>query len=327
MRVFVTGAGGFLGRAIVAAAVEAGHEVLAMKRPASAPAGEGTAVGITQVSGDLRKPGPWSEQLATADAVIHCAAAGTGDLPTQLAGTVMATENLLNALPKGLTRFVHISSFSVYDFGAPGPFGVLDEATRIERNPARRDAYTQTKLMQEAMVREHCGDHGIGLVTIRPGAIYGPGKDWDHGRAMAIGRFDLIFAPFARMRLVHVEDCARAVVNALNAPVDAELVVNVVGAEQPTHWAYHRASRRAGAKVGLPVPIPYALLRVIGWSARMTSKLGFSGRARLPELLDLPRQQARWRPLRYSGARATKELGWQEHQRVFDALKGITSVG
>lgn len=322
MKVFVTGAAGFLGSAVAKAAAAAGHEVAALHRPTSRLGYGGDR--IEAVAGDLRQNGAWREVLAQCDAVIHCAAAASGDLATQLAGTVLATENLLAALPVRIKRLIHVSSFSVYDFGAPGMFGKLDEETALEHRPGRRDAYTQTKLLQEEMTREHCREHGIDLVVVRPGAIYGPGKDWDFGRAMKLGRFDLIFAPRSRMGLVHVEDCARALVAALTAVVEGELVVNVVGEDQPSHWTFHRRAKRAGATVGTPIPVPYVAVRALGGAAWLASKLFFRGKARLPEMLDLPRQETRWRNLRYPADQAKTRLGWTEDTRLAEGIKGIT---
>ena len=323
MRVFLTGASGFLGSAVAKAAALDGHQVLAMHRPTSPPGYDGPTSSVTPVAGDLREDGAWRDQLARTECVIHCAAAASGDLATQLAGTVLATENLLAALPDGLARFVHVSSFSVYDFGAPGMASMLDEHTPLESRPLRRDAYTQTKLIQEAMVRAHCSAKGIPLVVIRPGAIYGPGKDWEFGRALRVGPFDLIFAPLARMRLVHVDDCAQAVVAALSLPIDGELIVNIVGSALPTHWGYHRLGRREGAPLGRAIPVPYFLLRMVGVAARLASRAFFKGRARLPELIDPPRLQARWRPLRYTNTRAKSSLGWDDKVRITDAVTDI----
>lgn len=322
MKVLVTGAAGFLGSAVAKAAAADGYQVAAMHRPTSRLGY--SAAAIEPVAGDLRQDGAWRAALADCDAVIHCAAAASGDLATQLAGTVLATENLLAALPAGLERFVHVSSFSVYDFGAPSMFGQLDEVTSLEHHPERRDAYTQTKLLQEEMIRAHCSAHGIPLVVVRPGAIYGPGKDWDFGRAMRLGKFDLIFAPRSRMRLVHVDDCARALIAALDAPVEGELVVNVVGEDQPSHWAFHRRAKRAGASVGTPIPVPYLAVRALGGAAWLASRLFFGGKARLPEVLDLPRQETRWRNLRYSADQAKARLGWTENTRLAEGVTGIT---
>lgn len=313
MKVLVTGAGGFLGAAVVRAAAGAGHAVVALHRPGAMRDGRRMAPaplpGVAVVAGDLRQTGAWREALADIDAVIHCAAAASGDLAAQLAGTVLATENLLAALPPAVARFVHVSSFSVYDFGAAGCAGTLDETTALEPQPLRRDAYTQTKLQQEAMVRDWARQAGTALVVARPGAIYGPGKDWGYGAALRLDRFDILFAPLSRMRLIHVDNCAAALVAALTTPDGRETIVNLVDGEQPRHWAFHHRARRAGASAGWAVPVPYLALRAMGLLAALASRVFFGGRARLPEWLDLYRQQARWRPLRYANARSRALFG------------------
>ena len=326
MRVLVTGAAGFLGSAVVAAALAAGHQVLAMRRPASPPRAADQLDRLTWLSADLREAGSLGEALGRVEGVIHCAAAASGDLPTQLAGTVLATENLLAALPARLQRFVHVSSLSVYDFDGPGFLGVLSEDTPLERRPSRRDAYTQTKLIQERLVRDFAADRQIPLVVARPGAIYGPGKTWDYGRGLAAGRFDLIFAPLARMRLIHVDNCADALVAALTTPIEDQLIVNLVDSEQPSHWRFHRLARRVGAPAGVGVPVPYGLVLGLGAAARLASRLFFKGRARLPELLDPPRQRVRWRPLRYARERAQAVIGVQQRVSLAAGISAMVSL-
>ena len=323
MRVFVTGAGGFLGQAVVRAAQDTGHEVTALRRPTSSAA---APPGIRLVVGDLRQPSTWADALDGVDAVIHCAAAA-GDLATQLAGTVLATENLLAALPPSVRRIVHVSSFSVYDFDAAGRTGRLDESTPIEQQPLRRDPYTLTKIIQERLVVDHALRENLDLVVVRPGAIYGPGKDWDLGRAMQVGRFDLIFAPFSPMRLIHVDNCADAIVAALSAAVEAPLVVNLVDSEQPSHWRYHRQARRSGIPVGIAIPVPYVMVGALGAAARLASRLFFANRAKLPEMLDQPRQRVRWRSLRYANDRAREKLNWRQRLSLAQGIDTLVQSG
>jgi len=64
--------------------------------------------------------------------------------------------------------------------------------------------------------------------------------------------------------------------------------------------------------VGLAVPVPYLAVRALGALAWLASKTFFRGRARLPEWLDLPRQQVRWRPIRYRNALARRLFGKQQ---------------
>lgn len=319
MKVLVTGASGFLGRAVVRKALDAGHTVLAMVRPASDPEFADSAR-LTIVRGDLRQRGNWCPRVAEAEVVIHCAAAPTGDLAEQFAGTVLATENLLACLPAGLSRFVHISSFSVYDFASLRSGATLDENSPIEPRPEARDAYTWTKLLQERMVRDHCDRSGLPLVVIRPGAIYGPGKDWDFGRALALGKLDLVFAPLARSRFTFVDNCADAIVAAATVPEAAGKTFNIVDDDLPSNAGYHRACRRAGAPAGAALPVPWAVVAAAGWLVRLVNRTFCGGRARLPEFLDYRRQQARWKPLRYSNALARRALGWSPRVPIAQAI-------
>src|SRR4051812_16814320 len=116
MRVLITGAGGFLGRELVARAVEAGHEGSALVRR-DPPGPDALDPSVRVVRGDLRRPGEWTGALAETDVVVHAAAAPGGDRAQQLSNTVVATERLLDALTdQPVKRFVHVSSLSVYDY-------------------------------------------------------------------------------------------------------------------------------------------------------------------------------------------------------------------
>lgn len=327
MKVLVTGASGFLGRAVVDSAVRHGHDVVALVRPAAddpvvADRPGGRAGGtVTVLRGDLRERGSWRDALADVEAVVHLAAAPSGDLATQFAGTVVATEHLLAALPLDrLRRFVHVSSFSVYDFTAVGVNGTLDEATPLEGHPELRDAYTTTKLAQERLVREACSAAGTPLCVIRPGAIYGPGKDWDYGTAMRVGPARLVLSPRATFRLTYVDNCADAIVLAIDAPGAAGRTVNVVDDELPTHLDFARRCRAAGAPTGVLVPVPWRAVDLLGRLVAFVDRQFLGGRAKTPEILGHRRQQVRWKPLRYPNSTAKDALGWSPAVPLADAV-------
>ncbi|MGA2233184.1 MAG: NAD(P)H-binding protein, partial [Tepidisphaeraceae bacterium] len=102
MKLLVTGAGGFLGRHVVAEALRRGHVVRAMIRPASVvPQGQPN---LEVVKADLRSSRGLAEIVRGCDAVLHLAAATSGDLYAQLSGTVVATENLLTAMAAANVR-------------------------------------------------------------------------------------------------------------------------------------------------------------------------------------------------------------------------------
>jgi nucleoside-diphosphate-sugar epimerase len=311
VNVLITGASGFVGSAVVRAAVEAGHHVTALVRPA-AKLDDPMWIrrGVTVLRGDLRERASWVGQLDGIDAVVHLAAAAEGDLATQFQGTVVATERLLAALPP-VRRFVHISSFSVYDFVAAPVGGLIDETSTLETRPERRDAYTTTKLLQERMVRDACARRGTELVVIRPGAVYGPNKEWGYGVALRAPRnLGLVFAPHSRMRLTYVDNCADAIVLALTAPAAAGRTVNIVDDDDPSFLQYAKACRAAGAPVPRLVPVPWRVVAAFGGAVGLVDRWFFENAAKLPEFGDRPRQDARWKPLRYPNDIAKAVLGW-----------------
>jgi len=323
VKVLVTGASGFLGRSVVRAAFAAGHDVLALVRPAANVDDLAWPGGVRIIRGDLRQVGDWAKQLNDIDAVIHLAAAPSGDLPTQLSGTVVATENLLGKLRmESLARFVHVSSFSVYDYSAVGAGGTLTEATPLDPKPERRDAYTITKILQERLVGDACRKAGTHLVVIRPGAIVGPGKDWGFGRVLKLGRWDVIFSPRATFPLTYVDHCAAAIVNALSAPVPTESVFNVVDDQLPTYGQFHRLGRRVGAAdVGSALHVPWFVVSLIGGTVSLINRLLFAGRAKVPEFLDRTRQRVRWQPMSYSNRAAKEQLDWSPAVPLSEAVE------
>jgi uncharacterized protein (TIGR01777 family) len=70
MHVFLTGATGLIGRALVPALRAAGHEVIALSRRAAPGRSPG---GAEMVQGDPTRPGPWQEALGRCDACVHLA--------------------------------------------------------------------------------------------------------------------------------------------------------------------------------------------------------------------------------------------------------------
>jgi UDP-glucose 4-epimerase len=328
MKVLVTGASGFFGREVVKVAAARGYDVLALVRPTAKVEPLEWPSTVQVVRGDLRQAGSLEAEFESVEAVVHLAAASSGDLASQFSGTVVATENLLRAVPmNSLKRFVHVSSFSVYDFaGIPRFRRALSETTPVEPLPEKRDAYTETKIWQENLVREACVAADTPHVILRPGAIYGPGKDWDFGRAFSLGRLDFIFSPLARFRLTHVSNCAEAAIKAIEASVPLGSTFNIVDDNLPTHGSYYRMCRRAGANVGFGLYIPWLVIYLLGHFVDLVDRVAFGRTAKLPELLALRRQKARWRPIHYSNEPAKRMLGWVPRVTLSDGVEQMLHV-
>jgi len=119
MKILVTGSRGFLGRAVVRRALEAGHEVLGVDLSAEDKEGPSRsgAPGCMEIPLDLLRLGHGlPEELSGAEAVIHCAALLLGDPDAVRRVNVEGTRNLLNALAASGTmpRFVLLSSMAIF---------------------------------------------------------------------------------------------------------------------------------------------------------------------------------------------------------------------
>jgi nucleoside-diphosphate-sugar epimerase len=320
MRVFVTGANGFLGSAVVDRLVATGDDVVALVRtPSSAPDHWAASAAITVVQGDLRAPRAWSSALAGCDAVVHLAAAKAGDFHEQFALTVVGTENLLAAmLAAGLRRLVHISTFSVYDYLSAPVGSRLTESSTLEQHPTTRDEYAQVKLVQEQLVREFGGD----VTIIRPGLIYGPDAWWNGGRVMRLaGTWWLAIAPEGVMKLTHVRNCADAIVLAVHTPSSSGATLNIVDDHLPTQREYERILRAAGLLHGGTLAVPWRVAFLGATVLQWCNDRLFAGRAKLPGVLVPAKQAARCKPLTYDHTLATEALGWTPRIPLAEAIR------
>jgi len=328
MKLLITGAGGFLGRYVVAEALHRGHAVRAMLRGGAKdnqlPWINHPNVQI--VRADLRARRGLVDAVKGVDAVLHLAAAKSGDLYAQYAGTVVAAENLLTAMGEAAVRnIVLVSSFSVYAYQKIRGFSVLDEDSPIEANAFERDEYAHTKLVQERLVREHASRNNWNLVILRPGVIYGRDNLYTARLGMQAGKLLLRMGAMARLPLTYVENCAQAIVMAAENPSASGQTLNVVDDEMPSQRRYCLLIRPYLSPRPTIVPIPLLVMRSLAGLAAMTNKLLLGGRAKIPGILVPAKLEARCRPLRFSNAKIKRVLGWTPTYGLMEALQRSTS--
>jgi nucleoside-diphosphate-sugar epimerase len=329
VKLLVTGASGFLGKAVVAAALRRGHTVRAMVRPASL-ADKAPSAGdknLELVRHDLRQHSGLVDHVRGVEAVIHLAATKSGDFYTQFAGTVFATENLLAAMREsGIDRLILVSSFAVYDYRRIRTWSMLDETAPTEARPEDRDAYCQTKLLQESLVREAAQEHGLRYTVLRPGAVYGPGAMWTARIGMRIGkRIWVRTGASAPVPLTYVDNCADAILAAAESSSTIGMTLNIVDDEQPTPREYMAMLRDHIAPPPRVVRAPWWALRTLARCAWITNRLLFRGQAKLPGLLVPARLFALCKPLRYSNHRLKEATGWSPHVSLATAVEHGTS--
>jgi nucleoside-diphosphate-sugar epimerase len=310
MKVLLTGAGGFLGRALGPALVRHGHSVRALMRSRSDLAVSPLAPGIEPWWGDLRTT-DLDAALAGVDAVVHLAAVFAGDVMEQFLGTVVPTEALLQAMVRsGTTRLVLVSSFSVYDWRAPAR--ALTEESPLEDHLERRDGYCITKTWQERVCRRFAGAHGWQLTVIRPGFIWSDERPWVEGVGIRLGSTVLVNGPFRRLPLTHVASCADCVARSVACEAANGETFNAVDSDDVRAWSHAGELIRDGvANVRRRIALPYAFGL---WAAFLASGLArwlLGPENRLPGILIPARYRARFRSLRFPNGKAVRVLGWK----------------
>src|SRR5437868_3701284 len=157
MKVLVTGANGFLGQHVVDQLLARGHRVRALIRPTSvAPKWAG---GVELFHADLRAHDNRVSAFDGVDAVVHAAAATSGNEDIQFASTVVATERFLEAMSQSsVKRLVHVSSIAVYDWKCVGK--TMDEHTPLASEIYDMGPYTIAKVWQERVVSRYAAAHG-----------------------------------------------------------------------------------------------------------------------------------------------------------------------
>lgn len=325
MRVVVTGAAGFLGRRVVAAAVQRGLTVDAWVRAGqeSLPQDPALAKPVRVVGVNLDDPGAIQAALSGVDVVIHAAAAKSGDLQRQWAGTVVATDHLLSAMRStGVGRLVGVSSLAVYDYWDIPTGALLDEHAGLDLQPQRRDAYARSKLAQDQRFRDFAGDADVTIV--RPGIVYGPGACWQFclGRAWGEGRWLRLGPDCDELPWTYVDNCADALVCAAVTDTARGGIVNLVDDERPGRRAFINALNRHQALRKSVIALPWSLHRFAAWLASDVMDRNITkGRVAIPGLLRSVDLAVRFKPLRYDNARARDLLDWTPRVSVAQALE------
>ncbi len=210
--VLVSGAAGFVGRAVTQALGAAGCSVVvALRRSGAALPGAARAID----AGDLAAPAPaLSAAMRGVSVVVHAAglAHRTGVDPAALAAAnVTAAARVAEiAAARGAKRFILVSSAAVH---GKAPDGVVTEASE----PDPDDAYAASKLEGEQAVQRVLAGTGTELVIIRPCAVVGPGCAGNIPRLVRlIARSRLLpFGAIGNQRsFIAIEDLAALIVAA-----------------------------------------------------------------------------------------------------------------
>lgn len=214
MRVLVTGATGFLGRALVRRFADAGHAVAALVREPDAALGD---LGIEQIEGDVTSLDRMLTAAAGCDAVVHSAArvAPLGRIEDYYDVNVAGTNHVLAACEYNDVRSLVFTSCAgvVFDGSA------LDGVNETRQTPQRAlSPYLATKALAEQHVLAANGPK-LATVAIRPHLLWGPGEPRLIPRLAALarsGKLRLFGEPGRRIDTCYIDNAVDAHLAALD---------------------------------------------------------------------------------------------------------------
>jgi UDP-glucose 4-epimerase len=176
LKVFVTGAAGFLGSHLADTFVAGNHQVVGCDNMIGGDL-QNLPEGIEFETADCNDLPAMKRLTKDVDLIFHCAAIATEGLsvfsPALIAQHVyLNTANLLAAAATNkVKRFVHCSSMARY---GNGPVPMVEDQPL---NPV--DPYGIAKLASELLVRNVCETHGIEYNIAVPHNIIGPKQKYD----------------------------------------------------------------------------------------------------------------------------------------------------
>jgi len=329
-KVLVTGSTGFIGSRVVKTLIHYGvGDVRCFVRPSSRLANlnhvvENTNGGsrIELVKGDLSSRRDCWKAAEDVAIVYHLAAGFDKSFAGAFMNSALATRNLMDAFlevgrPK---RFVNVSSFAVYSNLKLRRRAMLDEFCPLKDAPQKRfDAYGFGKLKQDELVREYGVKRNLPYVIVRPGYVFGPGRQELNGR-VGINTFGFFLQVGGSnsLPLTFVDNCAEAIVLAgLKTGIDGE-VFNVVDDELMNGHQFLNAYKKV--KPFRSIRIPYML--AYGMCA-LWEKYSEWSQGQLPPAFNRRRCAAEWKPMRYSNSKLKERVGWKPRVPMAKAMKAF----
>jgi nucleoside-diphosphate-sugar epimerase len=293
MKIFVTGASGYIGGTIAAKLVEAGHEVKGLVRSID-KAEFLTAHGIEPTIGTLDDAELLAVEAQASDAVVNAANADH----------TASVQAFIKALQGTGRPFIHTSGSSVIGDDARGnslSSKIYDELTAFDVAPAKLHRHELNQLILRS------ADQGVRSIVICPSHIYGDGRGANPrslqipfllDNALTQGVVEVVGRGVNRWSHVHIDDLAELYLLALEGAPAGSFYFAESG-----EASFSELGEALAQKLGMgPVRSLTAEEAVSRWGERHAYyTLGSNSRVR--------------------AGRARKELGW--HPRHTSAVTWI----
>lgn len=305
MKIFVTGATGFVGNAVIKALLQRNHEVVGLVRDAN----KGRALeqlGVTLVVGDMLEPDSYVGVVPTVDVVVHTAQYGIHGRLTNKKFAQIEQADLLMSQTLARASLAHdkkmLYTSGIFNYGDHGDEWITEQTPFNPSPLGKAHARVVEELLR--LVREE----QLRVIILSPGFVYGPGglfkqsfyDTFQKGQLRIFGKGQNYWS------VIHVDDLAATYALAVESEAYGE-TYNIVD-DQPLRlcdlvntFTDTMGKKRVGSMA------PWLLKVIIG--APLVDSLVTS--------------------FRISNEKAKRELAWQPQYKTFkDGLSGVlTTLG
>jgi nucleoside-diphosphate-sugar epimerase len=320
MKLFVTGANGFIGSSLCRYFLAKGWEVHGLVRPSSDLRNlAGLAVHLH--TGDLRDPGSFDIPAGITH-VIHSASivSDTADETTCRDNIYLLAVNLvakLRAMPRPPQRLLYISTALVLGYNGQD----ISEERRGES--AMFLAYTRFKVKTEEFLMQQWREHGLPLVMLRPGDVYGPYdrvscarmlRGCEQKLPLIVGRGD------CRFGFCYIDNLCQASLQALTRPGIEGRAYTVTNGSLPT-WKEFFSGLQRRMRYRQRLRVPVGIVYIVAAMLSGIQKL----RPRFSPLLTYYRVRRITTETTYDISRTVADLGYQPDDRTETQLDEIVA--
>ena len=276
--ILVTGATGFVGKALCASLVRSSAVRVAVRNGAV----KGLPDGVDVTQRLLLPDQDWSGALVGVSVIVHCASrvhvmkeAATDPLAEFRRVNVDGTLRLANqAAGAGVKRFVFISSIKVN-----GEQTQIDEPFTADQQANPGDPYGISKMEAENGLRKLAHETGMEVVIIRPPLVYGPGVKANF-LAMMCWLWRGLPLPLGavtenRRSLVGLDNLVNLIVTCVDHPAAANQTFLVSDGEDLSTAALLQRMGRALGRPARLIPVPVGFL---SWGAALVGRMGIAQR-------------------------------------------------
>lgn len=318
-KILVTGASGFVGLNVVKKLITEGYYVRTFVRKLSHISAL-EELGVEIYFGDIRNMESFDKAAKDMDVIIHLATDTSGDPKESVSTAVTGIKNLIEIAKKNkIRKVIYMSSMSVYDPVHSKNGDRINEEAILEPLPEKRGAYAHSKREAEKFVLEVLNDSHPAWTILRPAMIFGEDTDMFFGPiGISVGnKFRFVFGMGeGKLRLVHVEDVAKAIFLSLESSKSNGKIYNVVHEDMLTKREYLREFLIPiqGKRINLYVPylIVYLGTFMLEILFKVVKKKPFMTRYRLA---------ASQRELFFDISKIFDDLSWKPNKPIGEQLK------